>query len=64
MGFNINGTSLHPLFFTDDQILIARDEYDADYNIIRKLTEIYKNAGLKVNLIMYLTRNWGITKKF
>jgi hypothetical protein len=49
MGLNVNETFLHTLLFTDDQILIAADEYDIEY-MMRKISETYDRAGLKVNV--------------
>jgi hypothetical protein len=41
-------STLHTLLFADDQILTAADEYDTEY-MMRKISETYDRAGLKVN---------------
>jgi hypothetical protein len=48
MGLNINETFLHTLLLADDQILITANEYDIEY-MMRKISESYDRAGLKVN---------------
>lgn len=48
MGLEIDEDLLHTLLFADDQIIMANDDYDIEY-MIRKLSEVYTTAGLKIN---------------
>lgn len=45
MGLEIDGTLLYTLLFADNQIVIAGNNYNAEYTM-SKLIEIYKMAGM------------------
>lgn len=48
MGIEIDRHYLTTLLFADDQVIIARDEQNADY-MFRKLIEKYRQLGLNIN---------------
>ena len=46
---NVGDSTIHTLFFADDQILLAEDRDDLSY-MARKLEEVFENSGLKLNM--------------
>lgn len=45
---DIDGTSLNTVLFADDQIVIAKDNYDVEYKM-RKNIKLYVKARMSVN---------------